>query len=214
MKTLGQNIATFRKEKNITQEALAEICGVSSQAVSKAGCFLFLGAPGVGKTALCRALAAVLFGSEEALVRFDMSEFMEKHSVSRLIGAPPGYIGYGEGGELTEKIRRRPYAVLLLDEIEKAHPDVANLLLQVMESGRLTDSEGRAVDFSHVILILTSNIGARESAERHPLGFGSATEGFEDEVRRRALAESFRPEFINRLDEIIVFKRLDRKAHV
>ena len=173
-----------------------------------AGCFLFLGEPGVGKTALCRALAAVLFGSEEALVRFDMSEFMEKHSVSRLIGAPPGYIGYGEGGELTEKIRRRPYAVLLLDEIEKAHPDVANLLLQVMESGRLTDSEGRWVDFSHVILILTSNIGARESAERHPLGFGSVAEGFEEEIRKRALAEAFRPEFINRLDEVIVFKPL------
>jgi ATP-dependent Clp protease ATP-binding subunit ClpC len=176
------------------------------------GSFLFLGPSGVGKTALCRALAEVLFGSADALIRFDMSEYMEKHSVSRLIGAPPGYVGHGEGGQLTERVRRRPYAVVLWDEIEKAHPDVSNLLLQVMEDGVLTDSEGREVDFSNVLLILTSNIGARESAERHPLGFGAERKGLAQEARERALKEAFRPEFINRLDEIVVFHPLGEDA--
>ncbi len=175
------------------------------------GSFLFLGEAGVGKTALCRALADVLFGSEEALIRLDMSEYMEKHAASKIIGAPPGYIGYGEGGQLTEKIRRRPYTVLLFDEIEKAHPDIADLLLQVLEDGVLTDSEGRRVDFSNVILILTSNAGAKECAERHPLGFVRGEEDFSEELRRRALTNIFRPEFLNRLDEIIVFKPLGEK---
>ena len=176
------------------------------------GCFLFIGPSGVGKTALCRALAEVLFGSQSALLRFDMSEYMEKHSVSRLIGAPPGYVGHGEGGLLTERVRRRPYSVVLLDEIEKAHPDVSNLFLQVMEDGVLTDSEGHSVDFSNVILILTSNLGAKESAERHPLGFDSEKRDLRNEIRRRALSEAFRPEFLNRLDEIVVFEPLSKDA--
>ncbi len=175
------------------------------------GSFLFLGEAGVGKTALCRALADVLFGSEEALIRLDMSEYMEKHAVSKIIGAPPGYIGYGEGGQLTEKIRRRPYAVLLFDEIEKAHPDIFDLLLQVMEDGVLTDSEGRRVDFSNIILILTSNVGAKECAEYHPLGFARDAANDAESIRRRALTKVFRPEFLNRLDEIIVFKPLGEK---
>ncbi len=176
------------------------------------GSFLFIGPSGVGKTALCRALAEVLFGSSDALLRFDMSEYMEKHSVSRLIGAPPGYVGHGEGGLLTEKVRRRPYSVVLFDEIEKAHPDVSNLFLQVMEDGVLTDSEGHEVDFSSVILVFTSNLGARESAERHPLGFESEKRDLSRDIRRRALAEAFRPEFLNRLDEVVVFEPLGRET--
>lgn len=173
------------------------------------GCFLFLGPSGVGKTALCRALAEVLFGSSDALLRFDMSEYMEKHSVSRLIGAPPGYVGHGEGGQLTERVRRRPYSILLWDEIEKAHPDVSNLLLQVMEDGILTDAQGRTVDFSNVLLILTSNLGAKESASKHPLGFESEKRIYDSEIRKEVLLEAFRPEFLNRLDEIVVFRPLD-----
>ena len=176
------------------------------------GSFLFIGPSGVGKTALCRALAEVLFGSGEALLRFDMSEYMEKHSVSRLIGAPPGYVGHGEGGLLTEKVRRRPYSVVLFDEIEKAHPDVSNLFLQVMEDGILTDSEGHEVDFSNVILVFTSNLGAKESAERHPLGFESEKRDISRDIRRRALADALRPEFLNRLDEVVVFETLSKQT--
>jgi ATP-dependent Clp protease ATP-binding subunit ClpB len=168
------------------------------------GSFLFLGPTGVGKTELARALAALLFDDERAMVRIDMSEYAEKHSVARLVGAPPGYVGYDEGGQLTEAVRRRPYAVVLLDEVEKAHPDVFNVLLQVMDDGRLTDGQGRTVDFANVILIMTSNLGSAFLTE--------LTEP-EDVVNEQVLAavrEAFKPEFLNRLDEILVFHRLDR----
>ena len=161
----------------------------------------------MGKTALARALADCCFGSEKALLRFDMSEYMEKHTVARLLGAPPGYVGYGEGGQLTEAVRRRPYSVVLLDEIEKAHPDVANILLQIMEDGALTDSEGRRVDFTHTLVILTSNLGAKHLAgQRAALGFGTGApgEGARAEVMRE-VREHFSPELLGRLDEVLVF---------
>jgi ATP-dependent Clp protease ATP-binding subunit ClpC len=176
------------------------------------GSFLFLGPTGVGKTHLAKQLAAFLFGSEDALVQIDMSEYMEKHNASRLVGAPPGYVGYEEGGQLTEKIRRRPYAVVLLDEIEKAHSDIYNMLLQIMEEGRLTDSFGRQVDFRNVLLILTSNIGAEIIKNQTGMGFASRdTSKKFDRMRENLMAEVqrfFRPEFINRLDDVIVFKPL------
>ncbi len=175
------------------------------------GSFIFLGPSGVGKTALCRVLAEALFGDERALLRLDMSEYMEKHTVSRLIGAPPGYIGYGEGGQLTEQLRRRPYSVVLFDEIEKAHPDVFNLLLQVLEEGQLTDSQGRRVDFRHALLILTSNVGARKIAGEGHMGFLPMTPADEKAVASAAkgeLKKLFRPEFLNRVDEIVVFRAL------
>ena len=178
------------------------------------GCFILLGPSGVGKTLLAKALAEFLFGDENALVQLDMSEFMEKHNVSRLVGAPPGYVGYEEGGQLTERIRRRPYAVLLLDEIEKAHPDVYNMLLQIMEEGRLTDSFGRHIDFKNVILIMTSNIGADLIKNQAGFGFGKKTaeatyEKMKD-LLHKEVEHHFRPEFLNRLDDVIVFKALTR----
>ena len=176
------------------------------------GSFIFIGPSGVGKTLLAKALAEFMFGDADALVNLDMSEYMEKHNVSRLIGAPPGYVGYEEGGQLTERIRRRPYAVLLLDEVEKAHPDVFNMLLQIMEEGRLTDSFGRHVDFKNVILIMTSNIGAELIKGGASFGFGKRDEEQSYEQMKTALMNEsekfFRPEFINRLDEIIVFRSL------
>jgi ATP-dependent Clp protease ATP-binding subunit ClpC len=175
------------------------------------GSFLFLGPTGVGKTEVARSLADFLFGSERALVRFDMSEYMEKHSVSKLIGSPPGYVGHEEGGQLTEKIKRSPYSVLLLDEIEKAHPDVFNILLQVLEDGVLTDSLGTVIDFKNTILIMTSNIGARFIQKRGHLGFQSSSRSQQSTVEEgvmQAVKQTFNPEFINRLDEIIVFEPL------
>ncbi len=176
------------------------------------GSFLFLGPTGVGKTEMARSLAAFLFGSERALIRFDMSEFMEKHSVSKLIGSPPGYVGYEEGGQLTERVRRTPYSVILLDEIEKAHPDLFNILLQVFEDGQLTDGLGNSVDFKNTIVIMTSNIGARYLERRAHLGFQSATEGAtEKKIEELVMSEVkrlFNPEFLNRLDEVIVFNAL------
>ncbi len=178
------------------------------------GCFIFLGPSGVGKTLLAQALAEFMFSDRNALVRLDMSEFMEKHNVSRLVGAPPGYVGYEEGGQLTERIRRRPYAVLLLDEIEKAHPDVYNILLQIMDEGRLTDSFGRSIDFKNVVLIMTSNIGADLIKNQSGFGFGKKTAEANYEKMREILQKEvdrhFRPEFLNRVDETIVFHALTR----
>ena len=172
------------------------------------GSFLFLGPTGVGKTELCKALAAFLFDTEEAMVRIDMSEFMEKHSVARLIGAPPGYVGYEEGGYLTEAIRRRPYSVILLDEVEKAHPDVFNVLLQVLDDGRLTDGQGRTVDFRNTVIVMTSNLGSNVIQERALMGSGEADYDAMKEAVMEIVRQAFRPEFINRLDEIVVFHPL------
>jgi ATP-dependent Clp protease ATP-binding subunit ClpB len=169
------------------------------------GSFIFLGPTGVGKTETARALAEFLFDDERAMVRLDMSEYMEKHAVARMIGAPPGYIGYEEGGQLTEAVRRRPYSVILFDEIEKAHPDVFNVLLQILDDGRLTDSKGRTVDFKNTVLIMTSNLGSREI---------QAAEGDEKQVREAVAQElrlHFKPEFLNRIDDIVIFKQLSRE---
>jgi ATP-dependent Clp protease ATP-binding subunit ClpB len=170
------------------------------------GSFLFLGPTGVGKTELARALAASLFDNEDNIVRLDMSEYMEKHTVARLIGAPPGYIGYEEGGQLTEAVRRKPYAVILLDEIEKAHPDVFNILLQVLDDGRLTDGHGRTVDFRNTVIIMTSNIGSQLILEMR----GADEESYQRMRAQvlQALQRQFRPEFLNRVDEVVVFRAL------
>jgi ATP-dependent Clp protease ATP-binding subunit ClpC len=176
------------------------------------GCFLFLGPTGVGKTEVARRLAEFLFGSEKSLIRFDMSEYMEKHSISKLIGAPPGYVGYEEGGQLTERVRRTPYSVILLDEIEKAHPDVYNILLQVFEDGQLTDGLGNTVDFRNTIIILTSNLGARQLQKQSGLGFASkeldAVAKSQDDMVMTEVRRVFNPEFLNRLDEVILFNSL------
>ena len=179
------------------------------------GSFLFLGPSGVGKTELCRALAGAVYGDEKALIRLDMSEYMEKHAVSRLIGSPPGYVGYDEGGQLTERVRRRPWSVVLFDEIEKAHEDVYNLLLQIMDDGGLTDSTGRRADFRNTIVVMTSNVGAKAITSGRPsMGFGGEPGGSDSAVRAavmRELRETFRPEFLNRVDGTIVFRRLTRE---
>ena len=180
------------------------------------GSFLFLGPTGVGKTELSKAVAECLFGGEKDLIRIDMSEYMEPHSVSKLIGSPPGYVGFEEGGQLTEKIRRKPYSVILLDEVEKAHPDVMNILLQILDDGRLTDSNGRTVDFKNTVIIMTSNIGARLITDKKNLGFGNSSNEDEqkeyENTKKDVMAElkkEFRPEFINRIDEVIVFHKLN-----
>lgn len=222
------------KLKNLEKELHKRVIGQNEavEAVSKAirrgrvglkdpkrpiGSFLFLGPTGVGKTELSKALAEVLFGDENAMIRLDMSEFMEPHSVSKLIGAPPGYVGFDDGGQLTEKIRRKPYSVVLFDEIEKAHPDVMNMLLQILEDGRLTDSQGRTVNFKNTVIIMTSNLGARLITDRKQLGFANK-EGEADskkeyeKIKKEVMAElkkELRPEFINRIDEIIVFHKLN-----
>ncbi|MDX1661775.1 MAG: AAA family ATPase, partial [Gemmatimonadota bacterium] len=165
------------------------------------GTFVFLGPTGVGKTELARALAEFLFDDEDAMVRIDMSEYMERHAVARLIGAPPGYVGYEEGGQLTERVRRRPYSVVLLDEIEKAHPEVFNILLQVLDDGRLTDGQGRTVDFTNAVIIMTSNVGSQHIGEEID------PEAMERKVME-ALRSKFRPEFLNRIDDIVIFHRL------
>jgi len=170
------------------------------------GSFLFMGPTGVGKTELSRALSQFLFDDESAMVRLDMSEYMEKHSVARMIGAPPGYVGYEEGGALTEAVRRKPYTVVLFDEVEKAHPDVFHILLQILEDGRLTDGKGRTVDFRNTVVILTSNIGSHWIQELSGKGEDAVREKVMEELRRE-----FRPEFLNRLDEIILFRSLGRE---
>ena len=170
------------------------------------GSFLFLGPTGVGKTELCKALAAFLFDSVDHLIRLDMSEFMEKHSVARMIGAPPGYVGYDEGGYLTEAVRRKPYSVLLLDEVEKAHPDVFNVLLQVLDDGRLTDGQGRTVDFKNTVIVMTSNLGSQQIMQMAGQDYDTINEAVWVEVKKH-----FRPEFLNRIDEAVVFHALDAK---
>ena len=178
------------------------------------GSFVFLGPTGVGKTELARTLAEYLFGDQESMIRLDMSEYMERHTVSRLVGSPPGYVGYDEGGQLTEKVRRRPYSVVLFDEIEKAHPDVFNIMLQILEDGQLTDAQGRSVDFKNVVIIMTSNVGAQTINKTQSLGFGGGEEGLSyKEMKGRVTSELrkiFRPELLNRIDEIIVFHKLER----
>ena len=224
------------KLKNLEKELHKRVVGQNEavEAVAKAirrgrvglkdpnrpiGSFLFLGPTGVGKTELSKALAEVLFGDENAMVRVDMSEFMEPHSVSKLIGSPPGYVGFDEGGQLTEKIRRKPYSVILFDEIEKAHPDVMNMLLQILEDGRLTDSQGRTVNFKNTVIIMTSNLGARLITDKKHLGFTNTADSKAEDVQKEyeetkkevmaELKKELRPEFINRIDEIIVFHKLN-----
>ena len=181
------------------------------------GSFIFVGPTGVGKTYLAKSLAKSLFGDDDAMIRIDMSEYMEKHSVSRLVGSPPGYVGYDEGGQLTEAVRRKPYSVVLFDEIEKAHPDVFNMLLQILDDGRLTDGQGRTVDFKNTVLIMTSNVGATLLKKQNTMGFGvpdkAAAQGYDKMVEtiQEKLKDTFRPEFLNRIDEIIVFKYLEKE---
>jgi ATP-dependent Clp protease ATP-binding subunit ClpC len=178
------------------------------------GSFIFAGPSGVGKTELAKTLAEFLFGDEDALIHLDMSEYMEKHTVSRLVGSPPGYVGYEEGGQLTEKVRRKPFSVVLFDEVEKAHPDVFNTLLQILEDGRLTDSQGRVVDFKNTVLIMTSNLGTRDISKGPGIGFSTGNAGIDYERMKNKvtdeLKQHFRPEFLNRIDDVIVFHQLSR----
>ena len=227
----GESERLLKMEEVLHQRVVGqdEAIGAVSRAIRRAraglkdpkrpiGSFIFLGPTGVGKTELARTLADVLFGSEDAMVRIDMSEYMEKFAVSRLVGAPPGYVGYDEGGQLTEAVRRRPYTVVLLDEIEKAHPDVFNILLQVMEDGRLTDAKGRTVDFRNTVLIMTSNVGLQTVGKDIVMGFKTGEQEKSDygDMKKRITGELrriFRPEFLNRIDETIVFHALT-KEHI
>ena len=170
------------------------------------GTFLFLGPTGVGKTELAKSLAEFMFNDEDALIRIDMSEYMEKHNVARLVGAPPGYVGYEEGGQLTEAVRRKPYSVVLFDEIEKAHPDVFNLMLQIFDDGRLTDSKGRTVDFKNTVIIMTSNAGSTDKDTG--VGFNKTSNEIAHDKAMKALREFLRPEFLGRVDEIVIFNKL------
>lgn len=182
------------------------------------GSFIFVGPTGVGKTYLAKSLAQVLFGDQDAIIRIDMSEYMEKHTVSRLVGSPPGYVGYNEGGQLTEAVRRNPYSVILFDEVEKAHPDVFNMMLQILDDGRLTDSKGKTVNFKNTIIIMTSNVGANLLEKKGTLGFSNLIDQDKSEYERivdivnEELKRTFRPEFLNRLDDIIVFNSLNSRA--
>ncbi len=223
----GENLKLLRMENEITGTVVGQNDAVStiSRALRRSradlknparpiGSFIFLGPTGVGKTLLAKALSEFMFGDQDALIQIDMSEYMEKFNVSRLVGSPPGYVGHGEGGELTEKVRRRPYSVVLFDEIEKAHPDVINMLLQILEEGKITDSLGRRVDFRNTIIIMTSNVGAEQLIKGGGLGFGATTVIDEQKLRDRLMEmarKRFKPEFINRVDDIIVFKRLSRE---
>jgi ATP-dependent Clp protease ATP-binding subunit ClpC len=209
---IGQNEAL----KKITKAIQRNRVGLKDPS-KPIGSFIFLGPTGVGKTELAKALARYLFDSDDALIRIDMSEYMEKFSVSRLIGAPPGYVGYEEGGQLTEKVRRKPYSVVLLDEIEKAHPDVYNILLQVLDDGQLTDGLGRRVDFKNTLIIMTSNIGVRQLKD-FGQGVGFATKAREDQaeehsksVIQNALKRTFSPEFLNRIDDVVIFNSLGQE---
>jgi ATP-dependent Clp protease ATP-binding subunit ClpB len=214
----GEKEKLLNMEANLAQRVIGQAPAIhaAANAIRRArsgladpmapiGSFLFLGPTGVGKTELCKALAGFLFDTEAALIRIDMSEFMEKHAVARLIGAPPGYVGYEAGGYLTEAVRRRPYSIVLIDEIEKAHPDVFNILLQVLDEGRLTDSQGRTIDFKNTVIVMTSNIGATTIQEMSNQGY---------EVMQKAvislLGQHFKPEFINRIDEAVVFHALSQ----
>ena len=227
--TEGEAVRLQHLEKSLHKRVIAQDEAI--QAVAKAvrrgrvglkdpsrpvGSFLFLGPTGVGKTEISKALAEEVFGQEEAMIRVDMSEYMEKHSVSKLIGSPPGYVGYEEGGQLSEKVRRHPYSVLLFDEIEKAHPDVFNILLQVLDDGHITDAQGRKVDFKNTIIIMTSNAGAQSIIEPKKLGFATVENEKADYNRMKSnvmeeVRRIFKPEFLNRIDEIIVFHALTKE---
>lgn len=227
----GESKRLARLEKELHKRVIGqeEAVRAAAQAVKRGrvglkdpgrpiGSFLFLGPTGVGKTELSKALAEAVFGSEQAMIRVDMSEYMEKHSVSKMIGSPPGYVGYDEGGQLSEKVRRNPYSVLLFDEIEKAHPDVFNILLQVLDDGHITDAQGRKVDFKETIIIMTSNAGAQSIVEPKKLGFFTEESQEQDYERMKSgvmdeVKRIFKPEFINRIDEIIVFHALN-KEHI
>ena len=204
-RVIGQDEAV----EKVTEAIIRSKAGIKDPG-KPIGSFLFLGPTGVGKTELAKTLAAALFDDENNIIRIDMTEYMEKHSTSRLIGAPPGYVGYDEGGQLTEAVRRKPYSVVLFDEVEKAHPDVFNILLQVLDDGRITDSQGRTVDFKNTIIILTSNIGAANLLDGIEED-GSISEGAREAVMAE-LRASFRPEFLNRLDETIMFSPLTKQA--
>ncbi len=201
---LGKRVVGQQEAVKAVADAIRRTRAGLSDPNRPSGSFMFLGPTGVGKTELCKALAEFMFDTEDALIRIDMSEFMEKHSVARLIGAPPGYVGYEEGGYLTEAVRRRPYCVILLDEIEKAHPDVFNVLLQVLDDGRLTDGQGRTVDFRNCVVIMTSNLGSQVIQELS----GEANYAKMKEAVMQVVTQHFRPEFINRVDEIVVFHSL------
>ncbi|MDD3386796.1 MAG: AAA family ATPase, partial [Candidatus Pacebacteria bacterium] len=211
-KELGKRVVDQEEAIKAVSNAIRRSRAGISEEGRPLGSFMFLGPTGVGKTETAKALAEFLFNDENAMIRVDMSEYMEKFDVSKMIGSPPGYVGYDEGGQLTDKVRRRPYSVILLDEVEKAHSEVFNILLQVLEDGRLTDSKGRVVSFKNTILIMTSNIGSDIIAKEAPLGFVdnakvSKKEGLKSKVQD-ALKEKFRPEFINRIDEIVIFDYL------
>jgi ATP-dependent Clp protease ATP-binding subunit ClpC len=210
---LHQRVVGQEEAVSVVSEAVLRNRAGLSSPNRPIGSFLFLGPTGVGKTELARALAEALFGSEDRMVRLDMSEYQERHTVSRLVGAPPGYVGHEEAGQLTEVVRRHPYSLLLLDEVEKAHPDVFNILLQVLDDGRLTDSQGRTVDFTNTVIVMTSNLGSEAITRRGAgIGFGATGTDAAEEARReqilRPLREHFRPEFLNRIDEIVVFRQL------